>query len=60
VFCLFLGGSGGFGLAKQALYGLCQTSSGFCFGYFADGGLTNYLPGLVLNCDSLDLSLPSS
>jgi hypothetical protein len=27
---------------------------------FGDGGLTNYLPGLALNCDLPDLSLPSS
>jgi hypothetical protein len=31
-----------------------------CFSYFGDGGLANYLPGLVSNLDSPYLNLPSS
>jgi hypothetical protein len=37
---------------------LSHTSSPFCSGYFGDGGLMNYLPGLTLNHDFPDLSLP--
>jgi hypothetical protein len=33
--------------AKQALYCLSRTSSPFSSGYFADGDLENYLPGLA-------------
>jgi hypothetical protein len=50
----------GFTLAKQVLYFLNYTSSPFYSGYFRDGGLMNYLPGLALNLDPPDLSLPSS
>jgi hypothetical protein len=46
-------------LAKQAFYHLSHNSSPFCSGYFGDGGVLNYFPGLALNCDPLDLSLPS-
>jgi hypothetical protein len=47
-------------LAKQALYRFSHTFSPFCFGYFGDEDFTNCLPGLGLNLDPLDLSLPSS
>jgi hypothetical protein len=40
----------GFMLEKQALYCLNHTASPFFSGYFGDGGLTNYLPGLASNC----------
>jgi hypothetical protein len=50
----------GFALIKQSLYYLSHTSSPFCSGYFGDGGLTNYLPGLVSNHNSPNLSLLSS
>jgi hypothetical protein len=46
-------------LAEQALYHLSHTSSPLCCGYFGDGGLMKYLPGLAFNCDPPDLSLPS-
>jgi hypothetical protein len=39
---------------------LSCTSSSVCSGCFGDGGLMNYLHGMALNCDSPDLSLPSS
>jgi hypothetical protein len=39
---------------------LRHTSSPFCFGYFGDGGLLNYLPGLAWNLHPPDLSLPGS
>jgi hypothetical protein len=45
----------GFAFANQVLYFLSYTSSPFCSGYFGDGGLKNYLPGLASNHD---LSLP--
>jgi hypothetical protein len=35
-------------------------SSSFCSGYFGDGVSSSYLPSLALNCNPLDLSLPSS
>jgi hypothetical protein len=35
--------------AKQVLYRLSQASSPFYSGYFGDGGLENYLPGLASN-----------
>jgi hypothetical protein len=44
---------------KQALYHFHHASSLFFSGYFGDGGLLNYLPGLALNCPP-DLSLPNS
>jgi hypothetical protein len=40
-------------LVKQVLYHLNHTFSSFCSGYFGDGGLANYLPGVALNCDLL-------
>jgi hypothetical protein len=46
-------------LAKQALYLLSHASSSFCSGYFGDGGLANYVPGLAFNCNPPDLSFPS-
>jgi hypothetical protein len=46
----------GFELAEQVLYCLSHTSSPFCSGYFGD----YYLPGVALNHDPPDLSLPSS
>jgi hypothetical protein len=45
----------GFVLAKQVLHHLSHALSPFCSGYFGDGGLTNYLTGLVLNHDPPDL-----
>jgi hypothetical protein len=39
---------------------LSHISSPPCSGYFGNGGLLNYLPGLALNCDPPDLSLPSN
>jgi hypothetical protein len=61
---LFFGGTGvrthGFTLAKQSLYCLNHTSSPFCSGYFGDGGLENYMPRLVSNCDPPHLSLSCS
>jgi hypothetical protein len=39
--------------------GLSHTSSPFCSGYVRDGDIMNYLPGLVLNHDPPNLSLPS-
>jgi hypothetical protein len=39
-------------LAKQGLYCLNHTCSPFCSGYFGDGGLENYLPGLASNWSS--------
>jgi hypothetical protein len=50
----------GFVLAKQMLYHLSHTSSPFCSGYFGDGSLMNYLPGLASNCDPPHLSFPRS
>jgi hypothetical protein len=47
-------------LAKQVLYHLSHTSCPFCSGYFGDGGLENYLPGLALNHDPPNLNLSSS
>jgi hypothetical protein len=44
-------------VVKQVLYCLSHTSSPFCCGYFGDGGLENYLPGLTSNLVSPDLSL---
>jgi hypothetical protein len=42
----------GFVILKQALYHLTTyTSNPFCFGYFRDGGLEDYLPSLTLNHD---------
>jgi hypothetical protein len=38
-------------LAEQVLYYLNHTSSPFCSGYFGDGNLVNYLPGLSSNGD---------
>jgi hypothetical protein len=46
--------------AKQALYHLNHTSSPLSSGYFGDGVLENYLPGLASNQDPPDLSLPHS
>jgi hypothetical protein len=42
------------------LYHLSHTSSPFFSGYFGDGGLKKYLPGLVWNDKHPDLSLLSS
>jgi hypothetical protein len=39
---------------------LSNTSRPFCSGYFRDGGLAKYLPGLALNLHPSDLSFPSS
>jgi hypothetical protein len=39
---------------------LSHTYSPFCSGYFGDGGLKNYLPGLASNHDPHDFSFPSS
>jgi hypothetical protein len=50
----------GFMVAKQALCCLSHTCSPFCSGYFGDGGLMNYLPGLASNHHSPNLSLPSN
>jgi hypothetical protein len=50
----------GFTPAKQVLYHLTHASIPFNSGYFGDGGVTNYLPGVALNCDPLYISLPSS
>jgi hypothetical protein len=50
----------GFMLAKQVFYHLSHTSSPFCSGYFCRWGLENYLPGLVLNRDFSNLSLPKN
>jgi hypothetical protein len=47
-------------LARQVLYCLSHTSSAFFPGYFGDGDLMNYLPGLALNYYPPNLSLPSS
>jgi hypothetical protein len=62
-FCLFVwwiwGLNSGFTFAKQTLYSLSHTSSPFCFAYFGDEGIMNYLLGLVSNCDPPDLSLQS-
>jgi hypothetical protein len=45
-----VGGTGvwtwGFTHAKQGLYCLSHTPTSFCSGYFGDGGLSKYLPGL--------------
>jgi hypothetical protein len=46
-------------LAYKACF-LNHTSSPFCSGYFGDGDLINCFPGLTLNQDSPDLSLPNS
>jgi hypothetical protein len=35
---------------------ISHTSSPFCSGYFGDGGLWNYLPGLASNHDPPDLT----
>jgi hypothetical protein len=50
----------GFMLAKKVLYRLSHISSPFCSGYFRNGGLTNYLPGLAFSPHPFNLSLPSS
>jgi hypothetical protein len=50
----------GFSLAKQALYHLSHIFSPFFSVYFGNGVLINYLPRLVLNCNTPNLSLPSS
>jgi hypothetical protein len=48
-------------LAKQPLYCLSHTSSPLSLVVLEmGGGLMNYLPGLALNCDLPDLSLPSN
>jgi hypothetical protein len=47
-----------FAFAKQALYHLNHTSSPFCCGYFGDGVLKNYFPGLASNQDPPDLNFP--
>jgi hypothetical protein len=39
---------------------LSHTSSPFCFGYFKDGDLLNYLLGLASNHDPPYLRLPHS
>jgi hypothetical protein len=39
---------------------LSHTSSPFCSGYFGDGSLKNYLPGLASNCYPAHLILLSS
>jgi hypothetical protein len=46
--------------AKQVLYCWNHTSSPFCSGYFGDGGLLNYLPGLASNHDPPELNLQNS
>jgi hypothetical protein len=50
----------GFMLTKQVLYLSSHTFSPVWYGYFGDGGLTNYLPRLALNFDPPNLSLLSS
>jgi hypothetical protein len=45
-----------FELAKQALCHLSHTFSPFYSGYFRDGGLVNYLPGLKLRSSSTSAS----
>jgi hypothetical protein len=50
----------GFMLAKQVIYHLRHTSSLFFSGYFADGGLKNYLPCLASNHNPFYFSLPNS
>jgi hypothetical protein len=47
-------------LAKQTLYCSSHTYGPFCSGYFLAIGLLNYLPGMALNLDPPNLSLPSS
>jgi hypothetical protein len=43
------------------LYWLSHTSSPFCSDYSRDGGsLTKYFPGLALNYNPPNLSLPNS
>jgi hypothetical protein len=37
-----------------------QCTGYYYFFFFGDGGLVNYLPGLALNYDPPDFSLPSS
>jgi hypothetical protein len=64
VFLSFVGV--GFELRALHLQSRCSTtyhtSSPFFSAYFGDGGrgLRLYLPGLALNCNPPDLSLPSS
>jgi hypothetical protein len=36
---------------RTSCYCLSHTSSPFCSGYFGDGCIVNYLPGLASNCD---------
>jgi hypothetical protein len=59
----FFGGTGvcapGFILAKQVHYHWSHPSSPFCCGYFGDGGLANFLPGLPLHLHPPNVSLPS-
>jgi hypothetical protein len=50
----------GYMLVKQTLYCLSHTSSPFCSGYFGDGDIMSYLPGLVSNHNPPDLSFSSS
>jgi hypothetical protein len=45
---------------KAGLYCLSHASSPFSFWLFCRWGFMNYLPGLALNHDPPDLSLPSS
>jgi hypothetical protein len=46
-------------LIKQVLYCWSHPFSSFCSGYFGDGSLTNYLPGLASNHNPPNLRLPS-
>jgi hypothetical protein len=45
---------------KVDTHHLSPASSPFCSGYFGDGGLANYLPGLSSNLSLSDFSLPNS
>jgi hypothetical protein len=47
-------------LVKQAHYCLSSSSIPFWTGYFGDGGPVNFLPRLVSNGASPNISLPSS
>jgi hypothetical protein len=58
-FCVCVAG-GGTGVWIQALFCLSYISSPFCSGYFGDGSFMNYLSKMTLNCNTPDLSLPSS
>jgi hypothetical protein len=46
--------------AEQVFYYLSHISSLFCSGYFGDDDLANFFPGLALNHDLSDFSLPNT